>query len=142
MGSEKDRTDDQDASPNGREALLSALLRELRENSVALATFGADQRALKEKVQTLTTMLRTDDPSMSLMTRFSILENDVRELKKAAEKADDKIDKLNDTSQTFIIEDRKDMRESNRQKMQVWIAVITAIVGAAVAIITAVYAHK
>jgi hypothetical protein len=140
MASPKDKADEGQAL--GNETLTSALLRELRENSVALATFGAEQRLLRDRVAQLTKILKADEGSESLITRFSILENDVKELKKESDKQESRLEKLNDTSQTFIIEDRKDMRESQKQKWQTIAAVITALVAATVTIITAIYAHK
>lgn len=122
--------------------LIEALLRELRENSVALATFSAEQRALKEKLSSLSTALFPPDPGKSVVTRLALLEVEIDDLKKADDKHETKIDRLNDTSQTFILEDRKDKREKNRARLQLWIGIITAIIGAAVAIVTTILSHR
>lgn len=141
MGSPK--TDDQNqSSSNGQDGLIAALLRELRENSVALASYSAEQRILRDRVERLSKILKEDEGAESLMTRLSILENSVNGLKKDAEKTEHKIDKINDTSQTFIIEERKDLRETTRQKWALYSAVAVALIGAIVSICLAIYGHK
>jgi len=144
MDSPKNKPEESEKRPTSSSAgsLLPSLLMELREVSVALATFGAEQRSLKETVSRLSSMLKDGDGQSSLITRVALLENDMSDLKRASEKTETKIEKLNDTSKMAVYEDKKDVRESKRQKMQVWIAVITAIAAIVVAIVAAMWPHR
>lgn len=118
-------------------SLIEALIREIKENSTALATFGAELKSVRQGVEFLSKIINDGDGKGSMLTRISLLENDFKDLQRETERTGQKVDRLDDTSRQMIVEDRKDAREQVTRKWQFWAAVVTAVlslIGAGISI--------
>lgn len=125
-----------DAEIRATEKVLESVMREMRDNSVALATFVAEVKNLRERVDSLSRTLNDGSGKGSMIVRVSLLENDMGDIKKELERNERKIERLDDTSKHFIIEERKDQREQVNRKWQFYAAIIGALLAWATALIT------
>jgi len=63
-------------------ALIQGLLREIRENSLTLASFEGELSGLQRIVTSLNRVLQEGDGKASILTRVALLENQVAEIAK------------------------------------------------------------
>ena len=109
--------------------LIESLLREIKDNSVTLATFNAELQNLRETVRGLSGVIKDGNGKESLLTRVSLLENEIESARKLAEKQVDQIEKLKEGSQALVVDEHKGHRELVGKKWAFWGAVVAALLG-------------
>ena len=126
------------ASAAGRpsQSLVESLLREMRDNSVAVARFASEVGNIREKVDSLSRVVLDGNGKGSMQVRISLLENDLYDLKREVDKNDKKIERLDDTSKHLFIEERKDVREYRAKRWGFWTAIAVAIISTVTTILT------
>ncbi len=118
--------------------LVQSLIGEVRENSVALATFSSELRTVRDNVTSLTRIVKDGDNSEPLITKVALIEKSLeeiegvalRELSEQFRSLNDKVSKAVD-SKELIVEDKKDKRETRAQKLQFWGAIIAGVLSLA-----------
>jgi hypothetical protein len=75
------------AGLNSTSALIQGLLREIRENSLTLASFEGELSGLQRTVTSLNRVLQEGDGKASILTRVALLESTVAALAKNLEVA-------------------------------------------------------
>lgn len=123
--------------------LIKGLSAEIKDNTISLATLRTELKAVTKNVEDLSRILKDGNGTAPLITRVSLLENNVGEIKENLEETErelraarELLQSIKDKQQTSI-EERKIDIESRKGKLQIVVAMITGIVGLIASIVGA-----
>ncbi len=118
--------------------LVQSLIGEVRDNSVALATFSSELRAVRDNVNDLNKIVKDGGKHEPLVTKIALIEQSLEEIEgvtlRTLEQQVGGIKKTVDELAAWKddkSEDRKDKREHRSQRLQFWGTIIAGIIGIA-----------
>ena len=125
--------------------VVQELAREVRKNTIALATLTADLANVSKDVAILSKLLTEGNGSAPLISRIAILENSNDCIEGAIENFTEELSSLRIKAKSsakkleIAIEDRKLAVEDNKDKRRSMVAIITSIVALLTTLVMSIF---
>ena len=125
--------------------IVQELAREVRKNTIALATLTADLANVSKDVAILSKLLTEGNGSAPLISRIAILENSNDCIEGAIENFTEELSSLRIKAKSsakkleIAIEDRKLAVEDNKDKRRSMVAIITSIVALLTTLVMSIF---
>lgn len=117
-------------------AFIQSLSGEIRDNSVALAAFTSDLKNLRETVNLLSKILKDGNGKESLLTRTSILENDIEDLKTGVKDLVVRVENWRSLQGDAAKETTHNAMERGNARLNFWGPMIASILALAGTVVT------
>ena len=112
-------------------SIVQNLAGEVRDNSVALATFSAELKNAIENVSALSRILKDGNGHPSLITKVTILENSVRDLSSKVDKLSGELDRM----ESEKVKEEKSVRGERLRMIGTVVAALLALAGSVASLV-------